>query len=384
VFGNAYWLKIGDRGGRVRELWPLPATDVKVETDKSTVTYEYISRYVYTIGGQEFPYQPREVVHFRHGFGDAKTRTAWGPVNAAKREVAALNEGANYRGALLRNMGVPSHILSPTEKMWDRPDFEMTEDLSKRLKELWAALTKGDNRGGVLIPTFAAALERAGFSPQELDIAEMMKWDVDIVCALIGVPAMLIDLPSGEDHRSYANKREAREFFTEQTLVPLLDGIADDLTLGFPEFLAENERYAFNYDDVRALQEDQNAKYERVVKVREQSILTVDECRAELGFEAMTPKQKDELQPPEPVEPESSGDRTAANGSRPQPAARMNGNGKAVKAVATVSDGGTVYRYSAEAPGEVAKEEFADVDDFFRARAQRWAGEIEGEEEIGQ
>lgn len=385
--GNGYWLKERTRGGDVARLLPACADDIYPDwPHDGAATRTFISRYIRKVGGIEEKWEPEDVVHFRFGAPDrSNPRIAWNALSAGKREVASLNEGANYRGSILRNMGVPSHMLAPTEKAFADPEFNMDAGLAQRLRDLWGRLTKGDNRGGLLTPSFPAALTRAGFSPQELDIATMLQWDVDILCALIGVPAMLIDLPSGKEHRSYANKAEAREFFIEQTLIPLQQGVADDLTLQLlPDFGdPETERVAFDYSEVRVLQEDENKRWERVSKAVGKPFLTRDEGRTELGFDAMTPEQQKELEPtPEPLRPESSGDRAAAqNGNRPP--ALMNGNGKAAAVKATVAQvvdaGGAVYQYSPQPLTEIAAEEFSEVEEFWRVRSERWAGEVQDE-----
>lgn len=58
--GEAYWLKVRDRLGVTRELWPLPSDSMELVADPDLV----IGGYVYHGQHEEITYQPDEVVRF--------------------------------------------------------------------------------------------------------------------------------------------------------------------------------------------------------------------------------------------------------------------------------------------------------------------------------
>lgn len=58
--GEAYWLKVRDRLGVTRELWPLPSSRMELIADPDII----IGGYVFHGDSQEITYQPDEVVRF--------------------------------------------------------------------------------------------------------------------------------------------------------------------------------------------------------------------------------------------------------------------------------------------------------------------------------
>lgn len=58
--GEGYWLKVRDRIGVTRELWPLPSSRMELIADRDTM----IGGYVYRGDREEITYQPDEVLRF--------------------------------------------------------------------------------------------------------------------------------------------------------------------------------------------------------------------------------------------------------------------------------------------------------------------------------
>lgn len=58
--GEGYWLKVRDRLGVTRELWPLPSSRMELIADRDTL----IGGYVYRSDREEITYQPDEVLRF--------------------------------------------------------------------------------------------------------------------------------------------------------------------------------------------------------------------------------------------------------------------------------------------------------------------------------
>jgi HK97 family phage portal protein len=90
---------------------------------------------------------------------------------------------------------------------------------------------------------------------------------------------------------TYSNVREARELFTEAKLLPLWRFIAGEITQQLvPDFTSDTATVVdFDTSDVRALADDENAAATRLQTLVAAGILTVDEARAELGYEAPPP-----------------------------------------------------------------------------------------------
>jgi hypothetical protein len=98
---------------------------------------------------------------------------------------------------------------------------------------------------------------------------------------------------------TYSNFEEARKAFTEQTLVPLWKSVAAEVQSSIVPLFGNDVYVDFDLSAVRALQEGNDAKAVWVIAAKEKRILTVNEARAELGFDSIGP-EGDVLDKPAP------------------------------------------------------------------------------------
>jgi HK97 family phage portal protein len=342
--GNAYLYKERNAGGQVLALYHYPQYTMFPQWNDSG--REFIGRYLHRVDGKDDYIQPRDVVHFRFGQHPDNTRLGWAPILAGLREVAALNEGANYKGALLRNRATPSAVISSKD-----PSEPLTPEQRATIEANWVAKTSGDGAGRPIFLTMPVDIQKPGYSPAELALGEMLNWDADGVCSLFGLSSLLVGVSSGSEHKTYANYAEAREAGMEQAVIPLLTDFGATLDLQLlPDFGdPESERVRWDLTRIRILQEDENAKWERIAVAVKDGRMARNEARALMSLAPVADPSYDLPQPllmtgfpwdqppswvpePEPVAPpfeegeppESSGDR-AVTAEQPEPAA--NGNG---------------------------------------------------------
>ncbi len=360
LYGNAYWLKERNTAGDVIRIWNIPQYRIKPQWPPDGKTF--IGSYLMQVDGNPQVIPVTDVVHFRCGRDPQNERLGWAPLLAGLREVAALNEGANYRGALLRNTGVPSHLLSPKP---GSPPFD--QDQRKALIAWWESKFCSDKRGSAAAASLPMDAVRVGFSPAELDLGPMLNADADTVCSLLGLSSMVVGISAGTEHKTYANYSEAERAAYRHGLKPLHGNMASALDL---QLLAdfgdpETECVRWCYDEVDIMQEDDNDKWSRIDEAVKTGNLARNEARAlmdqppiddesydlpqpltQAGFQWDNPPAF--FKPPEPPPPslpllppgalpESSGDQQA---NAPQPAQRqpqMNGQqAKALPPVAVV------------------------------------------------
>jgi HK97 family phage portal protein len=322
--GNAYWVKVRTSAGRVVELWHR--SGLRPVRDRDT---DFISRYVETRGDQVTFYPVEDVIHFRFGQDPADEMRGWSPLEAGAREIATLNNGATYRGALLRT-GVPAYGLVGKDAEVFRQLESKSEAWFAGIRARFRALFGGDNAGDLFIPSFPADLVRVGFSPQELDIREMLEWDCDTVCALLGLNSMVVGLPAGETSRTYANMGEAMRAALDYNIKPTQRLLAEDLEIQLlADFgAAAEEQIEWDYTNVTALQEDENEKWTRYLNAVKAGVLDANEARLALGYpareepEALPPPRRSLLAGESEAEPESMGDAAAREREL------LNGNGR--------------------------------------------------------
>jgi hypothetical protein len=116
------------------------------------------------------------------------------------------------------------------------------------------------------------------FSPQDMSMDKSMLWSAQRICAAFGVPGELVGLMSA----TYQNRREARKALYTETILPLLDRIADDLNNWLAPQFGPALTLAYDRDSIEALQEDREALFNQI---KAASWLTVNEQRVMAGYE---------------------------------------------------------------------------------------------------
>lgn len=284
VHGNAYLEKVraGDPdAGNVVELWPLSPTRMEpITTPEDRRRGVLISWYEYeTEPGKRRRLRPEDVVHFRLGLEDADHRLGCSPLRRLLQEIASDEETTRFMLALLGNCAVPGLIVTT-------PDRTLSQEDAERLKANISTRFSGDSRGTVGVLNNGATAAQFGFSPEQLDLKALHRVPEERISAVMRVPAIVAGLGAGLDRSTYANVREAREMFTETTLVPLWNDDAGTVNLQLlPDFDRNRRTFCkFDLTDVRALQEDEDKKYARLDLGVQHKWITVNEARQDVGL----------------------------------------------------------------------------------------------------
>jgi HK97 family phage portal protein len=298
VDGNAYWFKVrsGDADiGNVVELWPVSPTLVKPVTEKNS--NDWISHYEYQYApGKTTDVSVANVIHFRHGLDDRDMRKGLAPLKALVRQVSTDEEADKFVSALLSNYAVPGLVVIPTgtSNISETDADNMTRKLSRKFGN--------DNRGNVAVMSKETKIEQFGFSPKDLDMTVLHRIPEERISAVMGVPAIMAGLGAGLDRSTYNNSHEMSEWFTERKLVPQWRADAAKLNVSLkPDFTDDKDLFlAFDLKNVRTLQEDENAKYERLQKATAQkAFMTRNEARSEIGLDPYDEWDEQDLAPPQ-------------------------------------------------------------------------------------
>jgi HK97 family phage portal protein len=282
VDGNAYWRKLrsgNPETGAVVELWPISPTRITPVTDRGSG--DFISRYrYYHRPGQYEDISPDNIVHFRVGMDDGDHRVGVSALKRLIREVSSDAQATRYADRLLSNLAINGLSLEFP------PDARaITPAVADELKARISAAYGGDNVGAVSVLSPGAKLTQHGFSPEQMDMKTLHRVPEERISAVIGVPAIIAGLGAGLEHATYANAATARELFTEMTLIPMWRAIAATLTTALvPDFSSDSAVIVdFNISTVRALQDDEDKKANRLKIYVEAGILDINEARAEIG-----------------------------------------------------------------------------------------------------
>lgn len=293
--GNAYVRKVrsgNPETGNVIELWPISPRLVEPKTIKGSGDFVSFYRYHYDAGHYE-DISPNNMIHFRLGINDADMRLGLSPLKRLVMEVSSDGEATQFTDALLGNYGVPGLVVTTPQ------DVQMDATKAMALKESVSSAFGSKNRGNVSIITNGGKIEQFGFDPRSMDLEAIHRLPEERISAVLRVPAIIAGLGAGLSRATYANFREARAMFTEQCILPLyrFDQRVINQRLR-PDFTSDPKVYAaFDLTDVRALQEDEDSKYNRLNEAVKTGWVTPDEARADVGL----PPLGDQLQPAPPV-----------------------------------------------------------------------------------
>ena len=281
IDGNAYWAKVRNGNGRVVELWYVPHWLISPFWENSSDNF--IEYYRYSPGGSSDweKLAIADIVHFRYGINPRNVRRGLSPIDGAIREIFMDLESSNFVATLLRNMGVPGAIISPSGSAMPTPeDVEAT-------KRWFGASFGGDRRGSTLVMGAPTKVEQYGFNPQQMNMSEARDIAEERVCSSLGIPSAVVGFGSGmQQTKVGATMTELRKEAWHGGVLPVIKMLAGELSRSLlPEFgRSDSERVAWDTSDVPALQTDEAAESLRWSGLVSAGIATVAEAREAAGL----------------------------------------------------------------------------------------------------
>lgn len=375
IDGNAYWLKVRSGNadtGNVIQLWPISPSLMAPVTAKDSG--DWISYYGYQDRPNHVePVPVHNVVHFRLGLDDRDMRKGLAPLKNLVREIATDDESTRFIDTLLKNYAVPGLVVIPQNGVTVQDESE-ADRISARMTSKFT----GGNRGKVAVMSKEVKIESFGFSPKDLDISILHRVPEERISGVMGVPAIVAGLGAGLDRATYDNADALIEFFTEQKLIPLWRANARKLNASLkPDFTGDPDIYLeYDLTNVRALQEDEDTKYERLAKAVGKPFIKRNEARKDVGLDPIQGWDEEDAAPPAPP-PAPVQQQPPDNQEEPQPG--MNGNNPAGKAL-------RAWRVWAlkriEAGKELSGFENPDIPDELAARVNEMLGECKTADDI--
>jgi len=285
VGGNAYWRKVrtAGNGTNIIALWPISPMRIQpVTTKEDAARGIFISFYAYTYDPAKDPelIPPSDIVHFRLGVDDKDHRIGCSPLQRLIREVTGDDEAHAWQAAMLSNGGSVGMLIQVPI------DAQITQQQAEDMKAQFEERFGGNNRGRTGVLTGGAKAEPYGFSPEQMDMKSLHRIPEERISAVMRVPAIIAGLGAGLDRSTYANFREAREMFAEMTLLPLYSFDAAALNMQLtPEFTSDATiSVDFDITDLRAFQEDEDAKWKRLDMAVKTGWVRPNEARTDVGL----------------------------------------------------------------------------------------------------
>lgn len=284
--GNAYLRKIraGDEiTGNVVELWPVSPSLMRPITLPGSSNF--IDYYEYDYGGRAPDHIPTEnVIHFRIGVDDRDMRLGLSPIKRLVREISSDQEATRFSDQLLHNFGIPGLVVQTPV---DAPQLSREEALE--LKQNISDSFGNGKRGNVGVLQGGADMKQFGFSPEQLNLESLHNVPETRIAAVMGVPPAVAGLGVGLAQTSnFASLKQVRENFTEVKLIPTWRMDAAKLNTQLkPDFTDQRDVWIqHDLTNVRALQEDEDAKYRRLDTGVRSFWIRPSEARVRVGLAA--------------------------------------------------------------------------------------------------
>ncbi|MCA1569797.1 MAG: phage portal protein [Chloroflexi bacterium] len=214
IYGEAFWGKVRDAGGRPVELVPMHPTNVHDEVDdngRTVWSWDNGRRRIENI-------HRRDLVHFRLFNPDGLNRGL--SRLESLRSTLENEEGARRaNSAMWRNGGRPGTIL--------RHPRTLSDDATKRIAAQWA-----DLHGGVDNWAKAAVLEEGmeatilPLNVEELQYIEARKLNREEVCGVFDVPPPVVHIL---DRATFSNITEQMRSMYRDTMAPRLSDVESTL-----------------------------------------------------------------------------------------------------------------------------------------------------------
>lgn len=201
----------------------------------------------------------------------------------ALRVTAVDNAATDFLKLFFQNGAVINGLLKTQQSL--------NEAEAQRIRKLWRA-----QHGGVENWIDPAVLG-SGVEYQQMQMTfKDMGFDaIDgrseaRICQVMETPPILVGAKVGLDRATYANYKEARQAFYEETIFPLWQWYASEITQQCLPWYGEDPNdtalYAeFDVSAVRALAEDRDAKWKRADMGYKGGWATRDEARQEAGLD---------------------------------------------------------------------------------------------------
>jgi len=281
ISGNAYEEKV--EAGELKELYVLKSQNVSVlqGVDGFPSGFEYQGdngkkiRYDVDIPNGDNPvWQTKLFSPTDHWYGQS-------PMMAGSRSIDIHTASMDFVQALLQNSARPSGALV------HKGEGRMTDEQFGQLKaDIEQQYSGPSNAGRPMLLEGGLDWVSMGLSPVDMEIHETKNAAARDIALSFGVPPLMLGI-AGDN--TYANYKEARQAFWEDTVIPLVSATAQSRT----QWLADDGvEVRADMDHIPAIVEKRAARWEAV---EASTVLTINEKRKAMGYEKL-PSGGDELQ----------------------------------------------------------------------------------------
>jgi HK97 family phage portal protein len=280
IAGNSYIESVSPGSGPPMELWAVRPDKMSVVGGPLGLPLKYCfkaasgEKYwdVDQVTGQS------EILHMKT-FHPTDAWYGMSPIEAAMYSVDQHNESGKWNLSLLQNMGTPSGALV-MEQSVNNPTGTIPEPQFKNLEsQLNSKFAGSKNAGRLMLLEGGMKWQSMGFSAKDMDWMEGRKMSARDIALAFGVPPIILNIPGDS---TFANYKEARLALYEDTILPMLDMIQDELNHWLVPMFGDGLELRYDKDDIPALEQKRMEKFSIMSGV---TFITTNEKRDAIGYE---------------------------------------------------------------------------------------------------
>lgn len=266
--GEAFILKVRNKGGKVVELWNLRPDFMTIVKDKQT----FIKGYEFQInGGEIITFAPEDIIHDAYP-NPLDEYGGVSPLSAAQVRVDTEISAVTYQKNFFKNNARPDFFLMSENKIQASQKDEIKEGWEKRLKGV-------ENSGKGAFLDGGLKYQQVSITQREMDYIDSLKMTRDDILTAFGVPKPIVAIT---DDVNLANAKTAMEIFLSETIVPEIKRLTEKLNenLVYVEF---GEIYYIDFVDPVPTNEKAVAEVQDI-QIKNGSLL-INEAREQVGLE---------------------------------------------------------------------------------------------------
>jgi HK97 family phage portal protein len=276
VAGNVYVLKERNRTNTIIALWLLRPDRVAVIPSDMGV-----NSYLYTIDGKEYHIPSEDISHLSlpNPSGDVY---GLAPLSVAAKVINLDLAMTDFAKVFFQNAGVPSGLLKIKKRI-------NSQEEASTIRARWRSTFGGSgNMHRVAILDDDATYQPMAAAPKDMDLKGLHDLTESRICAVFGVPPILIGANVGLQHATYANYREARMSFHTETVEPLVNRVVRFMNFSLmPEF-SNQLQLSVDYTNILSFLDDRDSQSTRISNLFQAGIVTLNEARELVGQDRVT------------------------------------------------------------------------------------------------
>lgn len=273
IAGNAYMERV-TANGTPRELYTLRPDRMKVIPGDSGFPKGYVYKVGQNAVAWDWEFDGSDIRHFKT-FNPLDDWYGLSPLEPGAYSIDQHNELMAWIQSLVQNGTMPSGALeSSSEGLTD----EQYERLKAQIDEQYSGAA---NAGRPMLLEGGLKWTQMGLSPDQMSAIENKHSAARDVSLAIGVPPLLLNIPGDG---TYSNYKEARLALYEETSIPLIELICDELNNWIVPMYGDNLRLVPDIDAIPAIAEKRREVWSMADSSQE---LTINEKREIKGFDAI-------------------------------------------------------------------------------------------------